>query len=106
MSGIGRLTTGAVLGLGWKVLVLGALVSVVVLGSRWYRLAKVERYCQSSLPGLSRDEAERRAVQSGLRVQRGESRDTAVHKGPGLGLAWCFLDHDGTRVTGATFAKE
>ncbi len=93
-------------GLGWKFLAVGGVAAVVVAGAKRHRAAKVRRFCDAALEGTTREAVARRAEEAGLLVSTGPERDTVIHNGLGFGLAWCFVRHDESRVTGTTFASE
>jgi hypothetical protein len=93
-------------GFAWKFGLVLLVVAAVAIASKRYRLHKVRSFCNASLLGITRPELSRRAEDTGLTVVLGESQDKVVTNGVGLGLAWCFIKHDGKHVESVTFASE
>ena len=93
-------------GLFFKLLMTLCAAAMILLGLRWFRANEVERFCTSVPSGMTREEVRRRAEESHLRVRRGDTRDEITNPAWSSGLAWCYLEHDGTTVTSKRFAHE
>src|SRR4051812_4901745 len=93
-------------GMAGKLVIVGAVALCVLLALRWYRDRALKAFCESSVVGLSRRAAAERAGKAGLRVSSGNQKDEVVGTTQSVGLSWCVLSHDGTKVTSAKFVRE
>jgi hypothetical protein len=89
-----------------KLLVVGAVVLGVLLALRWYKDRALRRFCESPVVGLSRQAAAQRAGEAGLRVSPGDKKDEVAGISQSVGLSWCVLRHDGSKVISAKFVRE
>ena len=93
-------------GMAGKLVVVGTIALSVWLALRWYRDCALSRFCKSPVVGLSRRAVAERAGKAGLRVWLGDKKDEVVGSSQSVGLSWCVLGHDGTKVTSAKFVRE
>jgi hypothetical protein len=93
-------------GMAGKLVVVGAVALCVLLALRWYRDLALRRFCEGPVVGLSRRTAAERAIKAGLRVSSGDKKDEVAGMSQSVGLSWCVLGHDGTKVTSAKFVRE
>ena len=89
-----------------KLVVIGAVGLCVLLTVRWYGDRVLRKFCGSPVVGLSRRAAAERAGKAGLRVSSGDKKDEVAGISSSIGLSWCVLSHDGTKVTSARFIRE
>src|SRR6188768_4490276 len=90
-------------GMVGKLIVVGVVALCVLLIFRWYQDRPLKRFCDGSVVGMSRRAAAELAGKEGLQVSFGDNKDQVAAVSQSVGLSWCVLGHDGTKVTSTKF---
>jgi hypothetical protein len=102
LRSLGRFAFGMALKLGGVIVAAG----IGLLGLRWYGDRPLKKFCAGQIVGLSRQGVASRAHDAGLLISPGNEKDEVTRINQAVGLSWCVLDHDGSKVTNARFVRE